>query len=291
MPPTFRAFLQNATAVLTSISDTASLDAQVWLAHVTGKSRAWVLAHPETQLSDQEFAILDSGLTRLASREPLAYLIGHREFYGLDFTITPDVLIPRPETEILVERALNWLRAFPKRRLAIDVGTGSGCIAITLATHVPDLRVLATDISREALRVAVKNARRHQVEDQVHFVQANLLSPFILPPYPSTGFDMICANPPYIPGAIYKNLEVRRWEPEIALHGGKDGLKAIHPLLPAARRLLAPGGSLLFEIEHTQGEIAYTLAQKTFPAATIQVWQDFAGRDRVVMIELPAIES
>lgn len=291
MLSTIQSFLQHANAILANISESASLDAQVWLAHVVGKPRSWVLAHPEAQLSKPQIGELERGLERLADGEPLPYLIGHWEFYGLDFILTPAVLIPRPETEILVEQALNWLHAHPGANLAADVGSGSGCIAVTLASHTLDLSVIATDISFSALQITARNARKHNVTNRLHVVQTDLLAPFSPSALPKNGFDIICANPPYIPDMTLRNLKVRRWEPEIALWGGEDGLATIQPLLSAARRLLAPGGALFFEIESSQGEIVRTLAQRLFRDVSIRVIPDLAGRDRLVVIELPVIEG
>ncbi len=140
-------------------SETPALDAQVLLAHLSGKNRAWLLAHPEATLSQGQQAALTVAVARLQSGEPLPYILGHWEFYGLDFTINADTLIPRPETELLVEQALAWLRARPGLRTAADIGTGSGCIAVSLAAHIPDLQITATDISTAALKIAQGNAK------------------------------------------------------------------------------------------------------------------------------------
>jgi len=260
-------------------SESAALDAQVLLAHITGKPRAWVLAHPEQTLTKEETESLEAALAHLEQGTPLPYVLGHWEFYGLDFWVTSATLIPRPETELLVERALEWLLLQPKRRLAVDVGTGTGCIAVALAAHIPDLYLLACDISPQALRVAQKNVHRHGVQARVSCLQADLLPPAMKP------FDLICANLPYIPSATLKSLDVGRWEPGLALDGGPDGLDLVRRLLFAAPAALAPGGRMLLEIEATQGAAALELARLAFPQAEAALIQDLAGRDRLICIQ------
>jgi len=261
--------------------DTPSLDAQVLLAHVLGRSRAWVLAHREDPVEQEQAAAFERLLSRLQQGEPLAYLTGNREFYGLSFRVTPEVLIPRPETELLVERALAWLRDHRERRVAADVGTGSGCIAVTLAVHGPDLHLFASDLSLPALRLARENARRHGVQERVSFVQADLLGVY----HQQATFDLLCANLPYIPTAVLNQLAVGLWEPVLALDGGEDGLTSIRRLLAEARLRLSPGGLALLEIEAGQGEAACSLAREAFPGAQVRIHQDLAGLDRLVEVE------
>jgi release factor glutamine methyltransferase len=205
----------------------------------------------------------------------LPYVLGSWEFYGLDFKITPDVLIPRPETELLVGKAIDWLRAHPGQRWGADVGTGSGCIAVTLAQQVEDLRLTASDISYAALRVAKFNAWRYELMDRIHFLQVDLLPPV------SKAFDLICANLPYIPTATLRTLSVSKREPSIALDGGEDGLDLIKRLLEESRHKIAPGGSMLLEIEASQGSRGKELAEKLFPEGRAQVWADLAGHERL----------
>ncbi len=264
---------------LSGTSDTPRLDGQVLLAYVLERPRTWVLAHPEVVLSpDQEHQLIGC-LARLEQGEPLPYVLGHWEFYGLDFLVNPAVLIPRPETELLVEHARAWLRMSPRRRLAADVGSGSGCIAVSLAVHFPDLRVIASDISRKALNTSRLNASRHAVSGQVACVQSHLLPPTSRP------FDLICANLPYIPTEKLGDLKVAGWEPRIALDGGPDGLKQIRPLIDNASHSLARGGMLLLEIESSLGEAACGLAKAAFPHAEVRVLPDLAGNDRLVKVQ------
>ncbi len=161
------AWLADARPRLLPVSEEPALEAQVLLAHVLGKPRAWVMAHPEAALTIEQDSELCRLLERRLNGEPLPYLLGHWEFFGLRFKVTPDVLIPRPETELLVEKGLAWLKEHPWRRLAVDVGTGSGCIAISLAHRVMDLHVIAVDISRPALKVAQENIIDHHVQERV----------------------------------------------------------------------------------------------------------------------------
>lgn len=249
------------------------------LAHILGVNRTWIMAHPETLLSPIQMQHLNRLLTRLKKGEPLPYVIGRREFFGLIFQVTPDVLIPRPETELLVEEALAWLGARPERRSAADVGTGSGCVAITLAVHIPDLQVSASDLSPAALQIASANAEEHGVASRIHFQQADLLAP---PSGPS--YDLICANLPYIPTATLHGLQVNKTEPTLALDGGPDGLDLIRRLLLQAPRRLAAGGLLLLEIEANQGLAARQLAQTVFPTARIDILPDLASLDRLLRI-------
>ena len=260
-------------------SETPGLDAQVLLAHIVGRPRSWVLAHPEAALTSEQAGNLESALARLEQGEPLPYILGGWEFFGLDFMVTPATLIPRPETELLVENAIEWLRLHPGRRIALDVGTGTGCIAVALAVHNPDLRLLACDLSLTALRVAQSNIQRHGVQDRVFCLQADLL------PAMSQQLDLICANLPYIPSETLKNLRVRRWEPSLALDGGLDGMNLIRRLLKNASGALAPSGVVLLEIEETQGEAALGLSRTAFPHAGVELIHDLAGRQRLIRIQ------
>lgn len=267
--------------------EAGTLEAQVLLAHVIQQPRAWILAHPEFPLGPDQQTELDQLLLRFIDGEPLPYLIGHWEFYGLDFRVTPDVLIPRPETELLVERALDWLKQHPTSRRCADVGCGSGCIAVSLAHHLPGLRILAVDRSRAALRVAQENAARHTA-GQIDFFQGDLLSAARGP------LDLVCANLPYIPLAALDDFTVTKHEPRTALDGGPDGLAYIRALIGDAYRWLAPGGLLLLEIQYDQGKAVSTLARNAFPGARVEVHPDLAGLPRLVEIEaggLPASQN
>ncbi len=270
-------------------SDTPQLDAQVLLAHVFQKPRTWMLAHPESNLDSQAASILESLIQRLERGEPLPYVLGHWEFFGLDFDITPDVLIPRPETELLVEKAIAWLQASPERRTVADVGTGSGCIAIAIAVNVPDAHIVATDLSPNALEIAISNAHKFDVADRIDFVQCDILPDHtdLLPT--RRWFDLICANLPYIPTEKLRRLPVYGREPTLALDGGKDGLDPLRKLFRLAPDLLAPAGHMLLEIESSRGAAALSLAYDAFTAGEMYLHRDLAGQDRLLEIQLPIL--
>jgi len=283
MPPSP---LSDITTRLASTSDTPALDASVLIAHIVRKPRTWVLAHPEIFLTKEQQDQLASALERLERGEPLPYVLGHWEFFGLDLDITPDVLIPRPETELLVEKAIVWLQSSPERRTVADIGTGSGAIAIAIAMHVPDAYVLATDISLPALKTAKHNAEKFGVASRVDCVQCDLLPPHPDPLPTALHFDLICANLPYIPTDTLKRLPIFGREPALALDGGEDGLCLIRRLLEIAPEWLAPNGMLLLEIEANQGLKALSLAYDSFSGATIHLHQDLAHNDRLLEIVL-----
>jgi release factor glutamine methyltransferase len=276
--------LSNTADRLAPLSDTSFLDASVLLAHILEKPRSWVLAHPEVVLTEKQQTQLNEALARLEDGEPFPYVLGHWEFFGLDLEVTPEVLIPRPETELLVEKAIAWLQESPVRRTVADVGTGSGAIAISIAVNVPDAQILATDISPEALQVAQRNARKFGVDDRVQFVECDLL-----PAQPELfttelHLDLLCANLPYIPTKTLHGLPVYGREPTVALDGGEDGLDLYRRLMNMAPDWLAPNALILFEIEATRSIPALNLAYDTFSEAEIHLHKDLTGLDRLLEI-------
>lgn len=277
--------LEEITARLGPTSDSPALDASVLLAHVTRKPRTWVTAHPELTLSKGQQKQLADFLARLEGGEPFPYVIGHWEFFGLDLKITPDVLIPRPETELLVEKAITWLQGSPDRRMVADVGTGSGAIAIAIAMNVRNAHILATDISLAALKVAQRNVRKFNLNN-IDFVQCDLLPPHIDPLATQSHFDLICANLPYIPTQTLQNLPIFNREPTLALDGGADGLDVVRNLLKIAPEWLAPDGLILLEIEATRGMQALNMASDLFSRAIIHLHRDLTGRDRLLEIRV-----
>ncbi len=255
-------------------------EAALLLAHVLGQSREWVLAHPEAELTPEQSGRFAKLIEQAGRGTPLPYLLGQWEFFGLNFKITPDVLIPRPETELLVEKALGKTQKPKSQNPKIaDAGTGSGIIAVTLAVKLPHASIIATDVSAAALEVARTNAVAHGVAERVKFVHGDLLA--------GVGkVNLICANLPYIPTAELETLPVAKHEPTLALDGGPDGLRVIERLLATAGDPLLPGGALLAEIGATQGQVAMALARKYFPSAHAEVYQDLAGLDRLLEITL-----
>lgn len=280
--PTIAQELRQATKALAPLSETPALDAQNLLADLLGEPQAWLLAHSEATLSTSGHEAFENGLQRLQKGEPLPYVLGHWEFHGLDFLVTPDVLIPRPETEILVEQALDALRRLPGPGLVADVGTGSGCVAISLARGAPSARVVASDLSLAALRVARRNIVRHGVQGRVWPLEADLL--------PALGepVDVLCANLPYVPRAELAHLAVAAHEPHLALDGGADGLEVVARLLQQLATLAKPPSFILLEIgEHA--DQAFSIAREAFPSARISLVPDLAGLPRVLHIETFAL--
>lgn len=253
-------------------------EAQALLGATLGVDRAYLLAHPEQPLTDDQAAQYRAWLERAAAGEPLAYLLGRRAFYDRDFIVTPDVLIPRPETELLLEQALAFARQKPTLTV-VDVGTGSGALAVTLAANLPSARVYATDISPAALDVARRNAALHHTN--VKFLQGDLLRPVI---EHDVHVDLLLANLPYVASGDLPHLDVSRYEPQLALDGGADGLDLVRRLLAQAPAACNPGALILLEIGADQGAAALALARNTFSQADIQLIKDYAGHDRILRI-------
>ncbi len=257
----------------------ATLAARLLLAHILGCTLTDLFVHPERALSDREVAAYRQAIARRAHHEPVAYIVGHRAFMHLDLLVDKRVLIPRPETELLVERAVKLASQWPNPRIA-DVGTGSGAIAIALATRLPRARIVATDNSAAALDLARDNAARHGVSGRITFLHGNLLAPLDAP------VDLIVANLPYVSEREYVLLppDIRLYEPRAALVGGTDGLAVIGELLHTAHPYLTAGGEILIEIGARQGNAVRTLASQAFPRAKIKVLRDYAGHERIVQV-------
>lgn len=259
----------------------ARLQAELLLAHTLGTTRSMVLARLNEKIDTETAARYAASVARRAQQEPLAYILGHQEFYGLDLLVDRRVLIPRHETEMVVLLALQRIQRVPHSiPVVVDVGTGSGAIALALAHNLPSARIIATDISNDALAVAQMNAARLYLRDRVTFLPGDLLEPLTEP------FDILVANLPYIPKERYKDLayEVRRFEPRTALEGGDDGLALIRRLLPQLKTHAASGGVAFLEISEEQGSASVELAQQHFPRATTVLHQDLEGLDRVLEI-------
>ena len=267
-------------------SDEARLEAELLVRHATGLDRAGIFAQSKDLLTPTEYHDLRRLTLRRMQGEPLPYILGEWEFLGFSFRVTPAVMIPRPETETLVEEALTWrehrLNNGEGAITIVDVGTGSGCIAVALASRLPHDTVIATDISTDALRAAAENVTRNAVLDRVQLFESDLLSAVSGP------VDLIVANLPYIPDAEVPLLqpEVRDFEPQIALGGGADGLALIRRLLRQAQTALSPRGAIMLEINPPQSATLPDEARAMFPGAAVRVMRDLAGMDRVVVIDL-----
>jgi release factor glutamine methyltransferase len=271
-----------ARSVLAGASDSEPIDAALLLMHVLGIDRAALMTHPERKVTPEQAEAYRALIERRAPGVPVPYLTGTRAFYDREFTVTPDVLIPRPETEHLIESALQWAQGRRGLRV-VDVGTGSGAIAVTLAAHLPNARAWAVDVSGAALDVARLNAERHGVTERITFVQGDLLEPLI---EAGEQADLIAANLPYVAHDELMTLAVARHEPHLALDGGADGLDLIRRLLEQqAPRVLAANGLLLMEIGAGQGARVCALAEDAFPGADVRLIHDYAGHDRVVRVE------
>jgi release factor glutamine methyltransferase len=268
--------LEQGRRALRSQSETPSLDAQVLLADILTRDRAWVLAHPEAVLTEDQRRRYEAGLKACREGQPLAYVLGWWEFYGRRFRIAPQVLIPRPETELMVEQALELIRDRPKSCQVIDIGTGSGCIAVTLAAEVKNLEIAAADVDLSALSVAQVNAEQLGVVERIRFVCADLLRGLKGP------FDLICANLPYIPTAELQKLRVGEREPRRALDGGVDGLAVIRRFIDMLPGTMNGGATVLMEIGDGQGRSVAAYVRERFDSAAVQVHHDLAGRERLV---------
>ena len=275
-----------------NVGETPGLDAQVLLGHVTEASRATTLAYPERALTAAQAARYAGLVARRAAHEPVAYLVGHREFLGLDLLVDQRALIPRPETELLVEAALRDLAERLARApqsappVVADIGTGSGAISVALAVREPRLpRLYATDLSPDALALAQENAQRHGVAERISFLLGDLLTPLPAP------VDLLTANLPYVaPDDPDLPPSVSRYEPALALYGADDALGAglghIHRLLAQAPAWLRPGASLYLEFGFDQRAAIERLAREAFPDASLRIGADYAGWDRYIEIRM-----
>ena len=278
-----RALVSAAQRLGEPSSEMARLDAQVLLAHVLNQNRSWLFAHHEYELSDGDCRRYADLITRRRRREPVAYLLGRKEFYGLEFVVDQRVLIPRPETELLVDLVLAQISDRRDRPVVVaDVGTGSGAIAITVAVHAPEAKVYGTDISQDALDVAEENRKRLTPEAGPLFLEGNLLSPL---PEPA---DVIVANLPYIADEEYSGLQsdVRDYEPRVALKAGVEGLDLIERLLEQLPSKVQPRGAVLLEISPRQGEVVQRMAQDLRPKPSyVGLRRDYSGQVRMVTLE------
>jgi release factor glutamine methyltransferase len=267
--------------------DRARLDAEALLLHALGKDKAWLLSHGQDAIAAIDAAAYEALLERRFAGEPIQYIVGETEFYGLPFRVSPAVLIPRPETEHLVEEVLKRAAYSPHPRI-VDVGTGSGCIASALAWYLPHAAITATDLSLAALKLACENAALNEVAGRVRFLEGDLLAPLA-----GETFDIVVSNPPYVPAADRDSLsvEVRDHEPAPALFAGQDGLDIYRRLIPAAYAALVSGGYLLLEIGYGQS----VAIQELLTAAgfeSIELFPDLQGIPRVVCaVRGPALKA
>jgi len=257
--------------------ENARLDAEVLARHALGWDRARLLTdgrEPMPPDVDRRFFAL---IARRATREPVAFITGQREFWALDFEVSPDVLIPRPETELIIEAVCERRSRRADVRTIVDVGTGSGCLAIVMAREFPDARVVATDISAAALNIAARNAARHQVDRRVTFVRGDLLEPVQGP------VDVIVSNPPYVPSGVELSPDIVRFEPPVALYSGRDGLTLVRRLVGCVRSRLADDGLFVVEFGLGQDDEVQACAREA-GWRDVTVREDLQGIPRVAVM-------
>jgi release factor glutamine methyltransferase len=263
-----------------SIED-APLECELLLRHALNLSRTQLYLDLDHELRPKQEEAFWRLIERRLNGEPTAYITGHREFYGLDFYVDRRVLIPRPESELLVETALGLAKNHPLSTMA-DIGTGCGAIAISLAFSLPEAKIYATDISAAAMEVAVVNCQKHGVVDRVHLLHGNMLDPLPEP------VDLIIANLPYVRKSQLARMGSARFEPRLALDGGSDGTERIRQLCRQAGGKLRPSGFLLLEIGQGQKRAVTAFLHTLFPNGKIEVMPDLSGIDRVVRLSLTA---
>jgi release factor glutamine methyltransferase len=270
--------------------DEAAEDAKVLLCSILGLSISQLFAQSDRTLSDQETHRMDDLLDKRINRVPVAYLINSRQFYGMDFYVDERVLIPRPETEVLVEEAIKFGQEWRKNNQGemniADVGTGSGAIAVALAANIPGSTVYATDISEDALAVAAINIRKHDFEGRIKLSKGYLLQQII------EKLHIIVANLPYIASATVAKLapEIAIHEPLVALDGGIHGTGLFRDLIEQARQKLEPGGALLMEIGQGQDEEVVLMGRRVFPGTRVSLIRDLQGIKRVIVMRYKAID-
>ncbi|CAI2719407.1 peptide chain release factor N(5)-glutamine methyltransferase [Nitrospina watsonii] len=260
---------------------TPRLDAEVLLAAALETSRAALLTDVDREVTPVQREAFNAWMDRRVQREPVAYILGFKEFWSLDFQVTPEVLIPRPDTECLIEHFLSLVKrdAVTAPRI-LDVGTGSGVLAVVAARECPDATITAMELSHRALEVARSNAATHNVASQIQFVQGDFHREF----WEGAPFDFILSNPPYIDHVSYETLapEIQQYEPKQALDGGADGLDAYRKIIPLAAMLLKPGGSLVLEFGNDQGPEVNRLVAESAAFETIERVADYSGAERVL---------
>lgn len=283
-PPitTIQSALRLATNVLKEAAENPRREARLLLGYVLDAEPEYLIQYEDKVLTIEQAAAFNRLVAERAKGVPMAYLLGQQGFYDIEVHVTPDVLIPRPETEMLVEKAIAWA-AGKKHLFVVDVGTGSGIIALVLAKHLQNAHISAVDISPPALTVAYQNAEKLGLNHRVRWLQGDLLQPLIASREKA---DLIVANLPYISAYELKHLEVAKYEPRTALEGGEDGLHYFRRLLEEATSVIRQGGLILLEIGATQGPSVVEIARQRFYEAHISVDQDLAGHDRVVSIQL-----
>ena len=268
----------NRSLVANNIED-AHLECELLLRHALQISRIQLYTELDYELDHEQESRFWNLIKRRLCGEPTAYITGHREFYGLDFYVNPNVLIPRPESELLVENAVKLAKNYPVSIIA-DIGTGCGAIAISLALNILQAKIYATDISVSALEIAQFNCQKHRVGDRIHLLRGDMLKPLPEP------VNLIVANLPYVKQSELQQVNPANFEPLLALNGGSDGLEKIHQLCCQVSGKLCSQGFLLLEIGQGQGRAITTFLHSLFPSAKIEVTPDLGGIDRMVSLTI-----
>jgi len=262
--------------------DAPRLSAELLLSHVLGLKRIELYTQYSKVVPQEQLTQLRGLVKRAGEHEPVAYLVGRTEFYSIEFEVTPDCLIPRPETELLVQRSIELLRKRTGPQSVCDLCTGCGIIAVAIAKNVPDVNVMATDISEPALAVAARNVEKHKLGERVELRHGDLFEPLV----PQLDvFDLIVCNPPYVSAAEYEALDrnVKEYEPRIALYAGPDGLDLYRRIVEKVDQFLNPDGILLLEIGYQEGSAVQELLEQTKAFAQIRIDKDLENRDRIAM--------
>ena len=277
---TLKQVLNRANGILAANNiEDAPLECMILLRHALGISRIQLYTEFNDELAPSQEETFWNLIKRRLCGEPTAYITGHREFYGLDFYVDPNVLIPRPESELLVEEAIRLAKNYPVSTIA-EVGTGCGAIAISLAKSLPQAKIYATDISVSALDVALFNCQKHGVVNRIHLIQGDMLEPLPEP------VDLIVANLPYVKQSELRQVNPANFEPLLALSGGSDGLVKIRQLCCQVNDKLRLKGCLLLEIGQGQGRPVTTFLRSLLPSAKIEITPDLSGIDRMVSLTL-----
>lgn len=263
--------------------DSPRLSAELLLSHVLAMKRIELYTQFDKLVAKPQLDQLHKLVKRAGQHEPIAYLTGKTEFYSLQFDISPASLIPRPETELLVERAVELLRTRSGDQLVCDLCTGCGCIAVAIAKNFPNARIIATDISDAALTVAAKNIEKHQLNDRIKLLCGDLFDP-IIPQLNAEKFDLIICNPPYVSAAEFETLDknVKDYEPKAALQAGPDGLDIYRRIVEKVDDFLKPDGALMLEIGYTHGSAVRELLEQLACFAEIKIEKDFHNNDRII---------
>jgi release factor glutamine methyltransferase len=264
--------------------DSPRLSAELLLSDVLAMKRIELYMHFDKAVEQEKLDTLRGLVKRAGESEPIGYLVGRTEFYSLELAVCPDCLIPRPETELLVERAIEFLRARTGNQHVLDLCTGCGCIAIAIAKNFSDLKIIATDISDGALATAAKNVQKHKLEDKITLLSGDLFEP-IIRQIDIAPFDLIISNPPYVSELEFEKLEknVKDYEPRIALHGGADGLDVYRRIVAEVDKFLKPDASLMMEIGYAQGTAVRELLEKKDLFASVAIEKDLSNNDRIAI--------